>query len=61
MDPDFEALADLLEALLVAARCPRDLQSLRIRCPELFRKGFSFDFDLSTPQFELSKRNLELP
>ena len=30
MDRDFGALGDLLEALLVASRCPRDLQSLKI-------------------------------
>ena len=30
MDPNFGALEDLLEALLVASRCPRDLQSLKI-------------------------------
>ena len=29
-DRDFGALGDLLEALLVASRCPRDLQSLKI-------------------------------
>ena len=30
MDRDFGALGDLLEALLVASRCPRDLQRLNI-------------------------------
>ena len=30
MDRDFGALGGLLEALLVASRCPRDLQSLKI-------------------------------
>ena len=30
MDRDFGALEDLLEALLVASRCPRDLHSLQI-------------------------------
>ena len=30
IDHDFGALADLLEGLLVASRCPRDLQSLEI-------------------------------
>ena len=55
MDRDLGAPGALLEAPLVASRCPRDLQSLRIRCPELFRRGFFFDFDLSTAQFELAK------
>ena len=41
IDHDLGALADLLEALLVASRCPRDLQSLQIRCPELLRTDFS--------------------
>ena len=30
MDRNFGALEDLLEALLVASRCPRDLKSLKI-------------------------------
>ena len=30
MDRDFGALEDLLEALLVASRCPRDLHNLQI-------------------------------
>ena len=30
MDQDFAALGDILEALLVASRCPRDLHSLKI-------------------------------
>ena len=41
MDRNFGALEDLLEALLVASRCPRDLHNLQIWCPELFRRGFS--------------------
>ena len=32
MDRDFGALGDLLEAPLVASRCPRDLQSIKICC-----------------------------
>ena len=55
MDRDFGALADLLEALLVASQCPRDLQSLQIRCPELFRKGFSSI--LISPHLILSSQN----
>ena len=54
-DPDFGALADLLEALLVASRWPRDLQSLQIRCPELFRKNLSSI--LISPHLNLSSRN----
>ena len=37
VDGGFGALGDLLEALLVASRCPRDLQSLKISCQEPFR------------------------
>ena len=55
MDRDLGAPGALLEAPLVASRCPRNLQSLRIQCPELFRRGFFFDFDISTAHFELSQ------
>ena len=52
IDCDLEPLANLLEALLVAFRCPRDLQSLQIRCPKLLRKGFPPIF--SSPHLILS-------
>ena len=55
MDRDFGALGDLLEALLVASRCARDLQSLRIRCRKLFLNGFSSI--LSSPHLSLSSEN----
>ena len=55
MDRDFGALGDLLEALLVASRCPRDLHSLQLRCPELFRAD-SCPI-LSSPQLNLSSEN----
>ena len=55
IDRDLGAPADLLEALLVASPCPRDLQSLQIRCPEIVRKGFSST--LSSPQLILSSEN----
>ena len=58
MDRDFGALEDLLEALLVASRCPRDLQSLRILCPELFRRGFPSI--LNSPQLNVKPKNLDL-
>ena len=37
MDRDLGAPGALLEAPLVASRCPRDFQNLRIRCRELFK------------------------
>ena len=52
IDRDFGAFAVFLEALLVASRCLRDLQSLQIRCPKLFRRGFPSI--LSSPQLRLS-------
>jgi len=55
MDRNFGALEDLLEALLVAFRCPRDLHSLQIRCPELFRTQFCSI--LTSPQLNLSSEN----
>ena len=55
VDRDFGALEDLIEALLVASRCPRDLQNLQIRCPELFRRGFPSI--LNSPQLILNSEN----
>ena len=55
MDRNFGALEDLLEALLVASRCPRDLQNLQIGCPELFRTDFCSI--VSSPQLNLSSEN----
>ena len=55
MDRDLGALGALLEAPLVASRWPRDLQSLRIRCPELFRTGVSLI--LTSPQLILNSQN----
>ena len=55
MDRDFGVLEDLLEALLVAFRCPRDIHSLQIRCLELLRTDFCSI--LSSPQLNSMSEN----
>ena len=59
MGRNFGALEDLLEALLVASRCPRDLHRLQIPCPELSRTDFGVISN--SPQLNLSSDNQTPP